>query len=77
VFVQRSIRLCATASANLLGGTTIVAVESLPARWEVSHRLGADHVGDFRDTDAGGPTGGLRQRPSAYVAASQRARLEA
>ena len=51
VFAQGPIGLCATAGAKLLGATTIIAVESVPARQEVSRRLGADHVVDFRATD--------------------------
>jgi alcohol dehydrogenase len=51
VFAQGPIGLCATAGAKLRGATTIIAVESVPARAEVSHRLGADHVVDFRAVD--------------------------
>ncbi len=51
VFAQGPIGLCATAGAKLKGATTIIAVESIPARAEVSRRLGADHVLDFRAVD--------------------------
>jgi len=51
VFAQGPIGLCATAGAKLKGATTIIAVESVPARMEVSRRLGADHVVDFRAVD--------------------------
>jgi len=51
VFAQGLIGLCATAGAKLKGATTIIAVESVPARAEVSRRLGADHVVDFRAVD--------------------------
>jgi alcohol dehydrogenase len=51
VFAQGPIGLCATAGAKLKGATTIIAVESVPARAEVSRRLGADHVVDFRAVD--------------------------
>jgi threonine dehydrogenase-like Zn-dependent dehydrogenase len=51
VFAQGPIGLCATLGARLMGATTIIAVESLPARIEIAKRLGADHVVDFRQTD--------------------------
>jgi threonine dehydrogenase-like Zn-dependent dehydrogenase len=51
VFAQGPIGLCATACAKLCGATTIIAVESVPARREVSLRLGAHHVVDFRAVD--------------------------
>jgi alcohol dehydrogenase len=47
VFAQGPISLCATVGARLMGATTIIAVESLPARIEM--RLGADHVVDFSE----------------------------
>ena len=34
-----------------MGGTTIIAVESVPARIEMARQLGADHVVDFRQAD--------------------------
>lgn len=51
VFAQGPIGLCATAGARLCGATTIIAVESVPARIAISRRLGADHVVDFRNSD--------------------------
>jgi alcohol dehydrogenase len=51
VFAQGPIGLCATAGAKLCGATTIITVESVPARQEMSRRLGADHVVDFRKAD--------------------------
>jgi threonine dehydrogenase-like Zn-dependent dehydrogenase len=48
VFAQGPIGLCATAGARLSGATTIIAVDSVPARMEVSRRMGADHVVDFK-----------------------------
>ena len=50
VFAQGPIGLCATAGARLAGATTIIAVDSVPARMEVSRRMGADHVVDFKAT---------------------------
>jgi len=52
VFAQGPIGLCATAGAKLCGATTIITVESVPARREVSLRLGAHHVVDHRKVDA-------------------------
>jgi len=51
VFAQGPIGLCATAGAKLCGATTILAVESVPARRDMSLRLGAHHVIDFRAVD--------------------------
>lgn len=51
VFAQGPIGLCATAGAKLMGATTIIGVESVPARISVAKRLGADHVVNFRETD--------------------------
>jgi alcohol dehydrogenase len=48
VFAQGPIGLCATAGARLSGATTIIGVESVPARMQVARALGADHVVDFR-----------------------------
>jgi threonine dehydrogenase-like Zn-dependent dehydrogenase len=52
IFAQGPIGLCATAGAKLLGATRIIAVETVPARMEMSRRLGADEVIDFQATDA-------------------------
>jgi threonine dehydrogenase-like Zn-dependent dehydrogenase len=51
VFAQGPIGLCATAGAKLMGASTIIAVESVPARMEISRRMGADHVVDFAQGD--------------------------
>jgi threonine dehydrogenase-like Zn-dependent dehydrogenase len=53
IFAQRPIGLCATMGARLAGATTIIAVESMPARIEMAERLRADHVVNFREVDAG------------------------
>ncbi|WP_094463692.1 NAD(P)-dependent alcohol dehydrogenase [Pannonibacter phragmitetus] len=51
VFAQGPIGLCATAGARLMGATTIIGVESVPARMEISRRMGADHIVDFSKGD--------------------------
>ena len=51
IFAQGPIGLCATAGARLRGAAMIISVDSIPARMEVSRRMGADHVIDFRATD--------------------------
>ncbi|WP_210485327.1 NAD(P)-dependent alcohol dehydrogenase [Microvirga antarctica] len=51
VFAQGPIGLCATAGARLMGATRIIAVESVPARMEISRRMGADEVVDFTKVD--------------------------
>jgi len=51
VFAQGPIGLCATAGARLMGATTIIGVDAVPARMEAARRLGADHVVDFRAED--------------------------
>lgn len=51
VFAQGPIGLCATAGARLMGATTIIAVDSVPARMEVSRKMGADYVVDFTKSD--------------------------
>ena len=51
VFAQGPIGLCATAGARLMGATTIIEVESVPARMEISRRMGADHIVDFSKGD--------------------------
>jgi len=48
VFAQGPIGLCATAGAKLMGATTIVAVDTVPARLEMARRLGATDVVDFK-----------------------------
>jgi threonine dehydrogenase-like Zn-dependent dehydrogenase len=51
VLAQGPIGLCATAGARLMGATTIIAVDTVPARLETARRLGADHVVDFKAED--------------------------
>jgi threonine dehydrogenase-like Zn-dependent dehydrogenase len=51
VFAQGPIGLCATAGAKLMGATTIIGVETVPARTEVARRIGADVIVDFKKTD--------------------------
>lgn len=48
VFAQGPIGLCATAGAKLCGATTIIAVDSVPARMAIAKRFGADEVVDFK-----------------------------
>ena len=51
VFAQGPIGLCATAGARLMGATTIIVVESIPARMAIAQAMGADHVVDFTKDD--------------------------
>ena len=51
VFAQGPIGLCATAGAKLMGATTIIAVDTVPARLAMARRLGADIVVDFKQED--------------------------
>jgi threonine dehydrogenase-like Zn-dependent dehydrogenase len=51
VFAQRPIGLCATAGARLMGASTIIGVEAVPARMEIARRMGADLVVDFTKGD--------------------------
>jgi alcohol dehydrogenase len=51
VFAQGPIGLCATVGARLAGASLIIAVDSVPARMEMSLRLGADHCLDFSQVD--------------------------
>ncbi|KAA0572176.1 NAD(P)-dependent alcohol dehydrogenase [Azospirillum sp. Sh1] len=51
VFAQGPIGLCATAGAKLKGATTIIGVDTVPARLEMARRMGADHVVNFREVD--------------------------
>jgi alcohol dehydrogenase len=51
VFAQGPIGLCATAGAKLRGATTIIAVDSVPARLAAAKRLGATHTVDFQAVD--------------------------
>ncbi|GAB0115619.1 NAD(P)-dependent alcohol dehydrogenase [Acidisoma sp. C75] len=51
VFAQGPIGLCATAGARLSGASTIITVDGLAGRLEISKRLGADHTINFREMD--------------------------
>ncbi|MGF6589991.1 NAD(P)-dependent alcohol dehydrogenase [Pseudomonas sp. 2835] len=51
VFALGPIGLCAVAGARLKGATTIIGVDTVAARIEVAHRLGATHVVDFNQGD--------------------------
>jgi threonine dehydrogenase-like Zn-dependent dehydrogenase len=51
IFAEGPIGLCATVGAKLMGATTIIGVDTVPARLEAARRMGADHVVDFRKTD--------------------------
>jgi alcohol dehydrogenase len=51
VFAQGPIGLCATAGAKLKGASLIIGVDSVPARLEMSRRLGADVVLDYTKVD--------------------------
>src|SRR5690606_37857947 len=51
VFALGPIGLCAVAGARLMGATTILGVDTVPARLEAARKLGADHVIDFASTD--------------------------
>jgi threonine dehydrogenase-like Zn-dependent dehydrogenase len=51
IFAQGPIGLCASAGARLMGATTIIAVDSVPARLEMARAMGADHVVDFTRSD--------------------------
>jgi len=51
IFAQGPIGLCATAGAHMMGATTIIAVESIPARMVMAKKMGATHVVDFSKVD--------------------------
>lgn len=51
IFAQGPIGLCATAGAKLMGATRILVVDGVDERLEVSRKLGADHVINFRHDD--------------------------
>lgn len=51
VFAQGPIGLCATAGAKLMGASLIIAVDADDRRLQMSRRMGADVVIDFRTTD--------------------------
>ena len=51
VFAQGPIGLCATAGARLSGATTIIAVDGIAQRLEISRSVGADATINFRETE--------------------------
>jgi threonine dehydrogenase-like Zn-dependent dehydrogenase len=51
VFALGPIGLCAVAGARLMGATTIIGVDKVPARIAAARKLGADHVVDFSAAD--------------------------
>ena len=51
VFAQGPIGLCATAGAKLMGASLIIAVDADDRRLQMSRRMGADVVIDFRTSD--------------------------
>ena len=51
VFALGPIGLCAVAGAKLMGASTIIGVDTVPARLDAARRLGADHVIDFKAGD--------------------------
>ena len=51
VFAQGPIGLCATAGAKLSGATTVIGVDGIAHRLEMSRRCGADVTINFRDCD--------------------------
>ena len=51
VFAQGPIGLCATLGARLRGATRIIAVDGLPARLDMAHKLGADMTINYQETD--------------------------
>ena len=51
VFAQGPIGLCATAGARLAGAALVIGIDSEPRRMEVSRRMGADVVLNFKEQD--------------------------
>jgi alcohol dehydrogenase len=51
VFALGPIGLCAVAGAKLMGATTIIGVDHVPARMNVARKLGCDHVVNFDEGD--------------------------
>ncbi len=51
VFAQGPIGLCATAGAKLSGATTIITVDGIAQRLEISRQVGADVTINFRETE--------------------------
>ncbi len=54
IFAQGPIGLCATAGARLSGASTIITVEGIPERQEMSRKMGADYVIDPKKVDPAG-----------------------
>jgi threonine dehydrogenase-like Zn-dependent dehydrogenase len=51
IVAQGPIGLCATAGAYMMGATTIIAVDSVPARIAMARTMGATHTVDFSKAD--------------------------
>jgi threonine dehydrogenase-like Zn-dependent dehydrogenase len=51
VFAQGPIGLCATIGARLMGAALVIGVDGDPARLEMSRKMGADVVLDYREQD--------------------------
>ncbi|WP_062011157.1 zinc-binding dehydrogenase [Aureimonas sp. AU4] len=51
VFAQGPIGLCAAVGARLMGASTVIGVDRLPARLDVARRLGTDLVVDASKSD--------------------------
>lgn len=51
VFAQGPIGLCATAGARLQGATTIIGVDSVGQRLEMSKKMGATHTINYKNED--------------------------
>ncbi|GLK91029.1 NAD(P)-dependent alcohol dehydrogenase [Pseudomonas turukhanskensis] len=51
VFALGPIGLCAVAGARLKGATSIIGVDTVPARMNVARSMGATHVVDFKQVD--------------------------
>lgn len=51
VFAQGPIGLCASAGARLLGASTVIAVDGLDERLDISKKMGADICLNFRKVD--------------------------
>lgn len=52
VFAQGPVGLLATAGARLMGASMIIGVDSIPSRLEMSKKMGASHVINFKEQDA-------------------------
>lgn len=51
IFAQGPIGLCATAGAKLQGATTIIGVDAVHQRLEMSRKMGATHTINFKNED--------------------------